>query len=305
MCGDMKSKVKIAFFSVITIVMTWMILELMIMIIYSAVNHIVFSKASFQNNMQSLINTQHTQVVEGNLEMKWGDFVEVIHPYFGFVPNPFRNNQKIPISNFGFWSGKDCNPIMKRARGKYIIGVFGGSFALGVYNSAQSIFKDALKSDDKDIIILNFSTGGYKQPQQWLILAYLLSLGAEFDMVINIDGFNEVALPSSENIPVNVYPFYPRMWAARMATKINSNTIKKIGHVEVLKSQRSRWSNLFIKYKLYWSPMACILWQYRDQLFAKDIHAIKQLINPKYRIIRSSFYISQTFLKISLQQSAP
>jgi hypothetical protein len=41
--------------------------------------------------------------------------------------------------------------------------------------------------------------GGYKQPQQLLILDYFLAIGQEFDLVINIDGFNEVVLSNINN----------------------------------------------------------------------------------------------------------
>ena len=41
---------------------------------------------------------------------------------------------------------------------------------------------------------LCFSHEGYKQPQQLLILSYFLSIGQSFDVVVNIDGFNEVAM---------------------------------------------------------------------------------------------------------------
>jgi hypothetical protein len=40
---------------------------------------------------------------------------------------------------------------------------------------------------------------GYKQPQQLLVLSYFLSIGQTFDLVINIDGFNEVALSPLNN----------------------------------------------------------------------------------------------------------
>ena len=40
---------------------------------------------------------------------------------------------------------------------------------------------------------------GYKQPQQALVLAYFLSIGQPFDLVINIDGLNEVALSPLNN----------------------------------------------------------------------------------------------------------
>jgi hypothetical protein len=43
---------------------------------------------------------------------------------------------------------------------------------------------------------LCFAHEGYKQPQQLLVLSYFLSRGQQFDAVINIDGFNEIALAS-------------------------------------------------------------------------------------------------------------
>src|SRR6185436_13391576 len=48
----------------------------------------------------------------------------------------------------------------------------------------------------KEIVPLCFSHEGYKQPQQLLVLAYFLSIGQPLDLVVNIDGFNEVALSS-------------------------------------------------------------------------------------------------------------
>jgi hypothetical protein len=44
------------------------------------------------------------------------------------------------------------------------------------------------------VVPLCFSHEGYKQPQQLLILSYFLSIGQAFDAVVNIDGFNEVAI---------------------------------------------------------------------------------------------------------------
>ena len=46
----------------------------------------------------------------------------------------------------------------------------------------------------RTLIPLCMAHEGYKQPQQLLVLSYFLSIGQPFDLVINIDGFNEVAL---------------------------------------------------------------------------------------------------------------
>ncbi|GAG53415.1 unnamed protein product, partial [marine sediment metagenome] len=42
--------------------------------------------------------------------------------------------------------------------------------------------------------VLNFARGGFKQPQQAIVLAYFLLVGQRFDLVIDLDGFNDVAL---------------------------------------------------------------------------------------------------------------
>jgi len=40
---------------------------------------------------------------------------------------------------------------------------------------------------------------GFKQPQQLQVLTYFLSVGQEFDMVVNIDGFNDVVWALNNN----------------------------------------------------------------------------------------------------------
>lgn len=66
----------------------------------------------------------------------------------------------------------------------------------------------------KPMRIHNYACAGYKQPQQALNLAYLLALGHEPDVVIDIDGFNEAALGWS-NAKSGTNPLYPSLahWA--------------------------------------------------------------------------------------------
>ncbi len=131
--------------------------------------------------------------------------VERFHPFFGFVQKPgpdFRPGFK--VNNYGFISPYDY-PLKKTKKNQFIIGVFGGSVAsnYGIFEVQNKILPRYLKQlpdlQDKEFIILSFATGGYKQPQQLLILNYFLALGQELDMVVNIDGFNEVALSNLNN----------------------------------------------------------------------------------------------------------
>jgi|GEM_PF-335419 len=130
-----------------------------------------------------------------------------IHPYFGYIDRPgwqrddddFWQDMGVrlrTINNHGLGSPYDY-PFVKSNPNQYIIGVFGGSVAERfVLLTGEELIKNLQKDDffaKKEIIVLNFAKGGYKQPQQLLILSYFLSIGQQFDMVINIDGFNEVA----------------------------------------------------------------------------------------------------------------
>ena len=133
--------------------------------------------------------------------------VERLHPFFGYVlkQGAFTNERlKLKVNKHGFFSLYEY-PFVKTNKKQFIIGVFGGSvannFALDEYINQRLSKKLQSYPEfaDREIVILNFGNGGYKQPQQLLILNYFLALGQELDLVINIDGFNEVALSNLNN----------------------------------------------------------------------------------------------------------
>ncbi|MBD1826342.1 hypothetical protein NDI47_15365 [Microcoleus vaginatus GB1-A2] len=133
--------------------------------------------------------------------------VERLHPFFGYVlkQGAFTNEKlKLKVNKHGFFSLYEY-PFIKTNKNQFIIGVFGGSVAnnFAVDEYINQIFSKKLRSypefADREIVVLNFGNGGYKQPQQLLILNYFLALGQELDLVINIDGFNEVALSDLNN----------------------------------------------------------------------------------------------------------
>ncbi|MEG4203521.1 hypothetical protein QUA20_06275 [Microcoleus sp. Pol7_A1] len=133
--------------------------------------------------------------------------VERLHPFFGYVlkQGAFTNEKlKLKVNKHGFFSLYEY-PFIKTNKNQFIIGVFGGSvannFAVDEYVS-QRLSKKLQSYPEfagREIVVLNFGNGGYKQPQQLLILNYFLALGQELDLVINIDGFNEVALSNLNN----------------------------------------------------------------------------------------------------------
>jgi hypothetical protein len=134
---------------------------------------------------------------------------EAVHPYFGFthapgtpfdVPASLRPDgapAQRRTNKFGFVS-PHAYPFHRSSENQFIVGLFGGSVGLWFCEVGAPFLADALGRHpffrNREIVPLCFSHEGYKQPQQALVLAYFLSIGQSFDLVVNIDGFNDVAL---------------------------------------------------------------------------------------------------------------
>ena len=138
----------------------------------------------------------------------------ILSPYFGYVLRPGstygatadapelwvkKGYAKPPdyrdwgANNFGFVADRDY-PV-PAGPNDFIVGVFGGSVATFLALDARDLIVEALRRHPplarKNIVVLNFSSHGYKQPQQSLLLNYFAALGQHFDLIINMDGFNE------------------------------------------------------------------------------------------------------------------
>jgi hypothetical protein len=135
---------------------------------------------------------------------------EAVHPYFGVthrpgtpfdIPESLRAHATEPsrlrTNNFGFVSPHDY-PLRRTRDDQFFLGLFGGSVGLWFCQIGVPRLVAELREHPffktRDIVPLCFSHEGYKQPQQALVLAYFLSRGQPLDLVVNLDGFNDVAL---------------------------------------------------------------------------------------------------------------
>ncbi len=140
---------------------------------------------------------------------------EALHPYFGpthtpgtvfDIPETFQTNSSSPsrleTNNFGFMSSYSY-PFVKPRNDQFVIGIFGGSVGLWFCQVGTDRLLEGLMQhpffQDRQVIPLCFSHEGYKQPQEALVLAFFLSIGQQFDLIVNIDGFNDVALADLNN----------------------------------------------------------------------------------------------------------
>lgn len=198
----------------------------------------------------------------------------MVHPYLGFVHDgQVAADPSLPISAFGFHSQ---HPIRKRSEDRYIVGILGGSVALmlGLYGE-QGLLSSLQRSPTiagRKIEIVNLALGGYKQPQQLMALQLMLVLGGEFDCILNLDGFNEVALVN-ENVPLGVPGWFPRSWARLLDTHPSPEQMRRIGHIAVLTEQRL--ASTQTGDTLWWSPLAQFVWLWRDRNVATKLGALR------------------------------
>ncbi len=191
--------------------------------------------------------------------------IEVIHPYFGYVADPIRSDATWRTSPEGFYDPDGDAGFGPRSPDRWQIGFFGGSFGVGTFLAARSGLPECLASTGRDVAIRNYSAGGYKQPQQLLILSYLLATGSEFDVIVNVDGFNEVALTYFENVLAGVHPFFPRRWNDRVSTTLSPDRMKKLARLAASEDARAGLARRFYDHALYRSPALALVWQAWDR----------------------------------------
>ena len=127
----------------------------------------------------------------------------VVHPYLGFT-TPWVHH---PLNNI---------PPLLAHDSTLVVGVFGGSVAQQV----RHVFRERLAAflTEEGIaltpVVVELAQGGLKQPQQVHALAYMLAAGAEFDLVVNLDGHNDLTSPHY-NARRGVFPSFPDLWDKR------------------------------------------------------------------------------------------
>ena len=148
------------------------------------------------------------------------------HPYFGITSDWPHH----PLNNM---------PPLLGSEQMLVVGIFGGSVAQQVRLAFRAQLRAFLKEESIDLlpVVIELAQGGGKQPQQVHALAYLLALGAEFDLVVNLDGHNDIAGPHY-NIRRGVFPSFPHLWDKRVGSTTADKSL--LGRVALLKRDQQR-----------------------------------------------------------------
>ncbi len=152
------------------------------------------------SNLQKIksFSTQVDPPQTQEADKSWLQFKRRMSPYFGFPEYPTGDRH----SNYGFvtmpgFEGRTLPYIPAVPEEEFIVGVFGGSIASAFYQATVNQMTKGLQAHPdlagRRVVILNFAMGALKQPQTLFYLAYFASIGQKLDMVINIDGLNDLA----------------------------------------------------------------------------------------------------------------
>ncbi len=120
--------------------------------------------------------------------------------------------------------------------------------------------------------------GGYKQPQQLIALNYVLALGHSFDMVLNLDGFNDIVLAPKGQPGLS--PFYPTGWPNRIADLPDVEAKRLVGEIAYLEYRRMQMVDWCSGAPLSFSPSCYLAWRLANRRAAARIgHIRKAFLN--------------------------
>lgn len=188
---------------------------------------------------------------------------QALHPYLGYTGDAGLDT--VVTGKYG----SDYDHEAASDTAAYVVAVTGGSVAMQ-YASREHMKSMSAEMEawpemqGRKVHFVSYCYAGYKQPQQLMGLLYFLSIGDEFDMVINLDGYNDLMLPRMENYPAGVNPFYPRSWNFQTSSAIGTDELRVAAKLMNLREERERVRRGYSWWLPRNSNFLLSLWEGRD-----------------------------------------
>lgn len=217
---------------------------------------------------------------------EWPDIAPVastmLHPYVGSVPSPAAA-AAAPATDDGPARTTFVNQgvaVHRRSADRLLIGITGGSAARRLSRDATDVLATELSSwpefAGRTCHFVLLAADEYKQPQQLMLFNDQLSQGAEFDLLINLDGLNEVTLPITGNIPAGMNTCYPSDWGQTTVEVTRTDYLHNIGLVKYLNQQQRISAIRAGTFPSSLSPTAQLIWSYEHSQRDRDIAEARQ-----------------------------
>ena len=205
----------------------------------------------------------------------WDD--PVFHPYVGYTWDPSGGNNAL-----GYPGRTDT--LVDRAPNTLFVVVTGGSVAQQMFTGFKDQLADRLAASERyagrDVRIACLALPGYKQPQQLYAVSWMLTLGIQPDIVINLDGFNEVAngLNNEAYEAGLMHPGFPapEPWLHLAASSAQLKDLERAGEVSLLR----HWRGLLGDWAERWSlsPTVRLVHRLADRAIEGRIVAVHEVI---------------------------
>ena len=148
------------------------------------------------------------------------------HPFYGFVHD---------------WPGSALNAMPPRPRqaDTVVVGLLGGSVAVGVQPYLQAALNRWFAANDpsRQPVVLNWHSWGGSQPQGTMVAVNTLLLGGEVDLIVNLDGLNELG-NSLGAFGSGVFPFFPKHWNNQES--LTGRELLLAGQLRILRREQAR-----------------------------------------------------------------
>ena len=180
------------------------------------------------------------------------------HPFYGYTRNLTDHNL-------------NATPPRQRREDTVVIGLVGGSVARDVRPFLERALHRyfAANARPRRPVVRGLATEGAKQPQQTLIVADALLRGGEFDLIINLDGRNEIAETAGQNFANGLFPFFPFLWNKRVG--LTARELLLAGRIGVLRGEQGRLAAAGSSSLLSRSAVFGLVNRYRQERAAAEI----------------------------------
>ena len=164
------------------------------------------------------------------------------HPFYGYTRN---------------LSYHDLNamPPQQRRENLAIIGLLGGSVAQDLKPFLQEALNRWFAANDlpRQPAVIGWAVAGQKQPQQVIIVANHLLLGGEVDLIINLDGHNELTGSALLELEDDTFPFFHYYWNNQVS--LTAEEVLRAGRIQVLRREQARLAAAGQVSPLRWSAV--------------------------------------------------
>ena len=181
---------------------------------------------------------------------------KVSHPFYGLA-DPAPGN------------ALNARPPRQRQEDTIVVGLLGGSVAQQVAPFLQTALERwfAANQSSRQPIVSELAGSNARQPQQTLIVAYTLLLGGEFDLIVNLDGVNEMT--AVHGIGEERISFFPPNWGQQVA--LTTEELLRAGHIAILRREQARRAAARETSILRWSALFGLANRWQQERNAAEI----------------------------------